>query len=129
MFPKFLVLQHKGGEYAGINLAGMKDHLAPIWDILSEAEQHLPRPSTTGNIGLQLHDTKLDRASVVRIVEWLNGVASHIFRLAIIGAGPRQAFHFRRQFKRQGVRLNVLFVYDWEIAKDWLVGEPQSTRS
>ena len=129
MFPKFLVLQHKGGEDASINLSGMEDQLAPVVDILKEAEQHLSKPSTTGNIGLQLHDTKLDRASVARIVEWLNGVAPHIYRLAVIGAKSRQRFLFRRQLKRQGVMLNVAFVYDWEIAKDWLVGKRQSTRS
>ena len=129
MFPRFLVLQHKGGEYAGINLSGLKADLEPIGEILRGAEQHLTKPSTTGNIGLQLHDTKVDRAAISRIVEWLQGVAHHIYRLAVIGASLRQRHLFRRELRRRGINVNVTFVYDWEIAKDWLVGKPRSDRS
>jgi len=125
MFDRILILQHKGGEYMAINISGLSADREPIWETLDRAEVILERPSTTSNVAFQVLDSKLSKDEVKRITEWLNNMKPHIYRLAIIGATFRERIMLSNAMKRVKAQLNRIFVYDWESAKDWLVGKSE----
>jgi len=122
MLPKVMFIQHEGGEYISVNLSGLKDAPEPAWDILEEAGSELRKPSTTGNVGLHVYDTKLDRTTVQRLMAWVSAVAPHVYRLAFIGASNSGKRLIRREIKRQNLSLNHTFLFDLDASKDWLVG-------
>jgi hypothetical protein len=128
VLPKVMFIQYEGGEYASVNLSGLKDQPDPAWAILDEAGSQLRKPSTTGNVGLHVYDTKLDRPTVQRLVDWLSTVSPHVYRLAFIGASVRGKRLLRRELKHQNLNLNHTFLFDLDEAKDWLVGRHRPSR-
>ena len=122
MLPKVMFIQHEGGEYISVNLSGLKDAPEPAWEILEEAGSELRKPSTTGNVGLHVYDTKLDRTTVQRLMAWVSAVAPYVYRLAFIGASNSGKRLLRREIKRQNLSLNHTFLFDLDASKDWLVG-------
>ena len=81
------------------------------------------KPSSTRNIALQILDTKLSKESFDKLTEWLKKMNSNIFRLVIIGARFRDKWLLNKIMKRKFLKLNMQYIYDWDTAKDWLVGK------
>lgn len=93
-----------------------------IWDTIKEAEKRLLKPSTTTNVAFQILGTKLNQLLADEIIDWLIKNKKNIFRLAIIGATIKHKRTLKRSFRKKLDILNYKFIYDWDTAKDWLVG-------
>jgi len=125
VFDRILILQHRGGEYISLNISGLTSDREPIWETLDRAREKLKRPSTTSNVALQILDSNLTKDEIERITEWLKNMKSEIFRLAVIGATFRERRLMKKACGKADLHLNWTFLYDWDRAKDWLVGKPE----
>lgn len=123
MFDRILLLQHKGGEYLSINISSIKDDRSEIWTTLHRAEQIMKKPSATSNIALQILDSKLSKSEINEITKWLKKLNSEIQRLAIIGAKNSEKRSINKYVKLANLQINSKNIFDWDTAKDWLVGK------
>lgn len=119
---RILTLSHRNGDYVAVNVSGPTTTREELQRTLRDAYAYLGRPSATKNVALQVTDAVLDPQEHGEVVEWIRDVHHQVFRLAIVGATPRQRRRLRRGMRRLSVTLNSRFFADWEAAKDWLVG-------
>ena len=123
MLDRILILQHEGGEYISINISSLSSRKKELWTTIEHAEKYLIKPSVTANVALQVLDTKLTGEEIDKIVLWLNEMNNDIQRLAIIGADFMEKLRFKKAFKKNNSNVNFKLFFDWETAKDWLVGK------
>jgi len=123
MFDRILIFQHKGGEYISINISGLSEDREPIWETLNRVEEKLRKPSITSNVAFQILDSKLSKDEIERIVNWFKKMKSDIYRIVIIGATFREKYLISKSIKKAKIQLNEKYIYDWDTAKDWLVGK------
>ena len=122
MFDRIMIIQHKGGEYISINISNLTKEKCVIWETLNRAETKLRHPSTTSNVALQILNTKFDKTEITEIASWIYKNISNIQRLAIVGANYFNNKKFKKSLKNKNKFLNFKIIYDWDTAKDWLIG-------
>lgn len=123
MFDRIMILQHKGGEYISVNVSGITDEREILWETIHRAEKVLNKPSSTSNVAFQILDSRLTKNEIENICSWFEKMQPQIFRLAIIGASFRDKVQFNRSIQKADFFINRQFIYDWDKAKDWLVGK------
>ena len=123
MLDRILILQHRGGEYISINISSLSLDKNELWETIERAEKYLIKPFVTSNVALQILNTNLSVREIEKVVKWLNKMNNDIHRLALIGANFLDRLRFKRIFNKTSSSINFRFIYDWETAKDWLVGK------
>lgn len=119
---RIMTIAHKGGEYVSINISAMTDNISEVWTTLEQATEYLAKPSATKNVAVQILDTQMGKTEYAKFLDWLSDVAANIYRLAIVGATRRDMRQLTKGIKALSQQPNYRFIYDWDSAKDWLVG-------